>query len=89
MSAWATGLVIQGSNVISQDYVAKLKNWTKLLNDRNIYELDKNKLTTIKYETRLVYQVQFYAGIVLLSFGIAASVPFHERHRGWQVMFSG
>jgi len=83
MSAWATGLVIQGSNVISQDYVGKLKNWTKVLNDRNIYEFDSNKLTTLKYETRLVYQAQFYAGVILLSFGTAATVAtrIYKRRR--------
>jgi len=83
MSAWASGLVIQGSNVISQDYVAELKNWTKVLNDKNIYELDSNKLTTLKYETRLVYQAQFYAGVVLLSFGTGATVAtrIYKRRR--------
>jgi len=73
MSAWASGIVIQGSNVVSQDYVAELKNWTKALTDRNIYELDSNKLTTLRNETHLIYQAQFYAGVALLSSGTAAT----------------
>jgi len=83
MSAWASGLVIQGSNIISKDYVAELKNLSKDLNDGNIYEQDSNRLTTLKNETRLTFPMQFYAGAILLSSGAleSAAIRIHRRRK--------
>jgi len=81
MSAWASGLVIQGSNIINQDYVAELRNLSKVLNSESIFEQDSNRLTTLKNETRLSFPVQFYAGVILLSSGAveSAAIRIHKR----------
>jgi len=83
MSAWASGLVIQGSNIINQDYVAELKNLSKVLIDKDIYIQDSNRLTTLKNETRLTFPVQFYAGALLLSSGAmeSAAIRIHKRRK--------
>jgi hypothetical protein len=73
-SAWASGLAIQGSNVVNQDYVADWKKFKDALYDRDIYVVDSNKLNMLKSETRLVYRAQFFAGFALLSSGAAVMI---------------
>jgi hypothetical protein len=73
-SAWASGLAIQESNVVNQDYVAEWKKLKDALYDRDIYEVDSNEFTMLKSEMHLVYRAQFFAGIALLSSGVAAMI---------------
>lgn len=83
-SAWSLGLVIQTANIANTDYIADSKRWADGLYERDIYEVDRYGLTTLRSETHTGYPVNFVIGVVLACIGITttASAAAYRRRTG-------
>ena len=84
-SAFSLGLVIQTANIANTDYIADSKRWAEGLYERDIYEVDRYGLKTLRSETRTGYPANFVIGVVLASTGIitTAFAAAYRRRTGW------